>query len=148
MNKRSVLYVEDEEDDVLFMRRAFGQVGLDAIINSVGDGHEALSFLQQESLIASTQPVPDLILLDLNLPRVSGFEVLTWIRQQGHLRSVPVVIFSSSDADDDRDRARSLGATDYVVKPASGSHFVDVARELRRRFLESEEACLKQFVAA
>jgi CheY-like chemotaxis protein len=135
--KRTVLYIEDEEDDILFMRRAFLQAGLDLILQFVPDGKQAVSFLAPDSLAASRQAAPEMILLDLNLPVLSGFEVLLWIRNQAHLRTTPVVIFSSSGRPEDRRKAHELGAADYVLKPASGYHFVEIVRDLPRRYLKS-----------
>src|SRR5512133_1327898 len=108
-----ILYVEDEEYDVLFMRRAFAKAGLPHDLRVAIDGQKAI-----ESL-SNGQPRPNLVILDLNLPLVSGFDVLKWMRQQDGLKNIPVVIFSSSARQEDRTRAQELGANEYVQKPGS-----------------------------
>ncbi len=124
----ALLYVEDEENDVLFMRRAINRAGVALRFRSVCDGDKAVDCLASEA-------PPDLVLLDLNLPARSGFEVLDWIRAQPRLRALPVVILSSSGRIEDRERARSLGADDYVIKPSSPLRLVDTIGELWQHWL-------------
>ncbi len=134
---RTVLYVEDEEDDVLFMRRAFKRAGLEQGLLAVRDGQEAIAYLAGEGAYGDRgqHPVPSMVLLDLNLPLVSGFEVLKWVRQNCQLHSLPVVVFSSSARSEDRAKAQQLGADEYVEKPSSGSDFVHVAEGLKAKWL-------------
>lgn len=73
------------------------------------------------------------MLLDLNLPSISGFDLLRWMRQEPSLKELPVVIFSSSGRPEDRSQAKELGADDYLLKPVSGAQFRDVARGLLER---------------
>lgn len=124
----TVLYVEDEDDDVLFMKMAFKRLGIGMPLESVPNGKAAIDYL-------SKRPRPTLLLLDLNLPIVSGFEVLEWLRRQPALETLPVVIFSSSGRAEDRERAAALRADDYVLKPTSGSMFRDVLRDVQARWL-------------
>jgi CheY-like chemotaxis protein len=135
----TVLYVENEENDVLFMRRAFKREGLEGCLRIVATGREAMSYLTGEASHADRElyPFPVLLLLDLNLPAISGFEMLSWLRQQpqSHLRELPVVIFSSSARVEDRMRAQELGASDYLQKPTSGAQFLQVVQELKRKWL-------------
>ncbi len=135
-----MLYVEDEEGDALFMRRAFAQAGLDSALRVVEDGREAIRYLSGAEGFSdrAENPVPALVLLDLNLPVVSGFEVLGWMRQQSEYAATPVVIFSSSTKDEDRVRARDLGANEFVEKPNSGMRFGEVVLQLRERWLREE----------
>lgn len=126
-----VLYVEDEADDVLFMRRAFRKCGW--TLQAVEDGRQAIDYLSGAAPYDDRErhPLPSLVLLDLNLPRVSGFEVLQWIRSREDLRGIPVVVFSSSGRPEDRSRAASLGADDYLLKPSSGALFGEVVAALK-----------------
>lgn len=133
----ALLYVEDEENDVLFMRRALARAGLALDFQSVCDGDKAVAYLAGEGAYAD-RPRPRLVLLDLNLPARSGFEVLEWIGQQPALRDIPVVVFSSSGRPEDRERARALGASDYMLKPTSTLLLVDIARTLWARWLSPD----------
>lgn len=133
----TVLYVEDDECDLLFMQRAFRQAGLGDELRSVGNGQEAMDYLNGNGAYADRghYPVPSLVLLDLNLPLVSGFKVLEWMKTREDLAALPVVVFSSSTRPEDNARAKALGAKDYVAKPASGSRFADVLGRLRETWL-------------
>lgn len=137
MNQSLILYVEDEEDDVLFMRAAFRRLGLDLPLRTLGDGQQAISYLAGEPPFAdrTEHPLPAVVLLDLNLPLRSGFEVLRWIREQPQFEALRVVVFSSSGRPEDRRRAAELGATDYAMKPSSGMQFSDVAQSLLQKWL-------------
>lgn len=120
-----VLYVEDEEDDVFFLREAFRRARVGADLRASGDGREAIRYLSGEAPFddRAQHPVPDLVLLDLNLPLLSGFEVLSWLRQNPMLSKLPVIVFSSSSFEDDLRKAYALGADGYLVKPSSGMDF-------------------------
>jgi CheY-like chemotaxis protein len=132
MTHRAVLYVEDEADDVFFMERAFRKAGLTHTLYAVRDGRQAIAYLAGEQpFTRQTHPLPCAVLLDLNLPQISGFDVLSWVRAHPELRTMPVVIFSSSGRREDRERAEKLGATHYLLKPISGLEFVSVATELK-----------------
>src|SRR5512140_3380858 len=132
-----VLYVEDEATDVLFMRWAFREAGLADSLRSVGDGRDAIAYLAGNGVYADRgqHPLPALILLDLNMPLVSGFEVLEWLLERPDLRGLPVVVFSSSSREDDKVKALARGAREYVQKPQSAAGFVKVAGGLRERWL-------------
>ncbi len=134
----TVLYVEDEENDAYFMRRSFVRAGLEGCLNVVGDGQAAIDYLAGRGPFADRlkYPLPAVALLDLNLPTVSGFELLQWIRQQAEFQRLPVVIFSSSSRAEDRLRARALGASDYLEKPDSGSEFGGIVEVLNCRWHE------------
>ena len=132
-----VLYVEDEEDDVFFMRNAFRKLGVQDRFHAVQDGALAISYLAGQAPYAdrAQHPLPTFVLLDLNLPIRSGFEVLEWLRSQPQFKSLPVVIFSSSGRLEDRQRAEQLGATEYLLKPTSGSQFLEMARQLTETWM-------------
>ncbi|MBC8095621.1 MAG: response regulator [Akkermansiaceae bacterium] len=119
---KTLLLVEDNEDDVFLMRRALKKAGINQPLQVVMDGQEALDYLGATGRFAdqSQFPTPTLVFLDLKLPYVHGFEVLGWIRQQNSLKGLPVVILTSSPEERDRQRAHDLGAKAYFVKPPSG----------------------------
>lgn len=131
-NSSRVLYVEDEEDDVFFMRNAFKRLGYDDRFHAVKDGDCAISYLAGREAYADRthHPLPSVLVLDLNLPIRSGFEVLEWLRGQPEFKTLPVVIFSSSGRVEDRQRAEQLGATAYMLKPTSGAQFVTTAQQV------------------
>ncbi len=115
----TLLLVEDNPHDVVLFRRVLGKLQLPLALQVVGDGDTAVSYLGGASVYADRQdyPLPAAILLDLKLPRRDGFEVLQWIRCQPGIRRLPVVVFTSSEAPLDVDRAYDLGANSYLVKP-------------------------------
>lgn len=137
LDPRCLLYVEDEPDDVLFMQIAFQRVGAAAQLQSVFDGVQALDYLRGKSPFddRGRYPFPSAVLLDLDLPLLSGFEVLEWIRGEPSCCHLPVVVFSSSGHPSDRQRAESLGADDYWLKPSSGTQFELMAKQLQVRWL-------------
>lgn len=137
MSAGAVLYVEDEADDVFFMRKAFRAAGVAVPLQTAEDGQKAIAYLDGKPPYhdRSLHPRPSLIILDLNLPVLSGFEVLEWLRRRPEYAGVQVVVFSSSGRPEDREKATALGATDYLMKPASGFDFVDVVRQLQARWL-------------
>ena len=146
MNSKStfatVLYVEDEENDALFMQRAFTSVGLGSALRLVDDGRAALEYLSGTGAYRDREqyPVPTVVLLDLHLPGLSGFEVLNWMRKNPDYAAMPVVVFSSSPREEDRQQARELGANEFVEKPRSAMKFAEVVRGLREKWLLSGEA--------
>jgi CheY-like chemotaxis protein len=133
-----MLYVEDEEDDVFFMRTALKRLGLADRFHAVGDGEQAIDYLAGKGPFADREraPLPSLLVLDLNLPIRSGFEVLEWLRNQPEFATLTVVIFSSSGRPEDRRRAQQLGATEYLLKPTSGVEFFEIASQLTRAWGE------------
>lgn len=126
------MYVEDECSDVLLLRLAFKREGLAKNLKVVSDGQQAIDYLSGKPPYQerAEHPLPALVLLDLHLPQVDGFEVLQWIRRQPELKTMRVVIFSSSDLASDRERAMRLGANEYLLKPLGGA-FGEVAQYLK-----------------
>jgi|SRR5215470_4293662 len=119
MDTKAVLYVEDDESDVFLMRRVWQKVGIPNPLLVVRDGQEATEYLLGVGEFAdrAEYPLPTLMLLDLSLPRMSGFEVLAWLRcQEDGIRALPVVILSSSALFADIAAAKALGISDYWVK--------------------------------
>lgn len=121
----SILLVDDDPDDVFMTKRLLLKAGVRNGIVALSNGQEALDYLKG---VCAAGPRPCLLLLDLKLPRVDGFTVLNWIRQQRPLRGLKVVILSGSDEPRDRQRAHALGADGYLVKhpdPAVLRRFID-----------------------
>jgi CheY-like chemotaxis protein len=122
MGRSVILLVEDNEDDIFFMQRAFEDAKLSNPLHVVMDGREAINYLDGRGAFTdrAAHPFPDFVFLDLKLPFVDGFEVLTWLRQEKKL-SLPVAILSSSPEEVDMRRARELGASCYLLKPPDAS---------------------------
>lgn len=118
-NHRPVLLVEDDENDVFFMRRAWKKSGVEAPLQIVRDGQEAIDYLGGTGPFAdrAQYPLPAFVFLDLKLPYIGGLDVLAWIRSQPHIEQLPVVVLTSSSEDRDRKRAAELDARAYLVKP-------------------------------
>jgi CheY-like chemotaxis protein len=122
-----ILLVDDNPHDVVLIRLAFRRVGIIDTIHLVKDGTEAMRYIRGEGAYSDRHqfPIPTLVLLDLKMPQTSGFEVLQWIRQRPELNNVVVVVMSGSKNDSDIERAYSLGASSYLVKP---TRFEDMVR--------------------
>ncbi len=122
MNRHlTVLIVEDLPDDVLLLRKAMTRSGITNPIQVVEDGREAIAYLQGEGKYANRMqyPFPSVIFTDLKMPRMSGFEVLEWLRQHPDCSVIPVIILTASRQDEDVKRAYLMGANAYLVKPTS-----------------------------
>ena len=127
-----ILLVEDDPDDVFFLQRAFAKVGRADDLRVVRDGEEAVAYLSGEGAFADRKffPPPSLILLDLKLPRKSGFEVLEWCRRRAGLSRIPVVVLTSSQSEADVARAYDLGANSYLVKPIDAAAQAEMVKAL------------------
>ncbi|MDD7965681.1 response regulator [Actinomycetospora lemnae] len=124
-----VLLVEDDPGDVLMTQEAFEHHKLRNQLHVVADGVEALSFLRREGEY-SDAPRPGLILLDLNLPRKDGRQVLEEVKNDETLRSIPVVVLTTSQAEEDILRSYNLHANAYVAKPVDFERFIEVIRQI------------------
>jgi CheY-like chemotaxis protein len=129
-----VLLVEDDPGDVLMTQEAFEEHKVRNKLNVVSDGQEALAYLRREGPYADALR-PDLILLDLNLPKVDGREVLAKIKDDADLRRIPVVVLTTSQADEDILRSYSLHANAYVTKPVDFERFIAVVRQIDEFFV-------------
>ena len=129
-----VLLVEDDPGDVLMVREALSDQGLSRL-TSVRDGVDALRFLRKEDEFSNVER-PDLILLDLNLPRKDGREVLAEVKGDADLRSIPVVVLTTSRAEKDVLSSYQLHANAYVTKPADFEQFIDVTRRIEGFFVD------------
>jgi CheY-like chemotaxis protein len=124
-----VLLVEDDPGDVLMTREALADNGVTNHLWVVGDGAEALDFLHKRGEYAQA-PTPDLVLLDLNLPRVHGREVLADVKSDPVLRQIPVVVLTTSEAEEDVLASYELYANAYVTKPVDFERFAEVIRQI------------------
>jgi CheY-like chemotaxis protein len=129
-----VLLVEDDEGDVLMTREAFEFHKIRNPLHVVTDGEQALQFIRRAGPFADA-PRPGLILLDVNLPRVSGLEVLAELKQDPDLHVIPVVMLTTSQAEEDILRSYELHANAYVTKPVDFEHFVAAVRQIDGFFL-------------
>ncbi len=133
-NDIDVLLVEDDPGDVLMTREAFADNKVTNRLSVVSDGVSALEYLRKEGEYANAT-TPDLILLDLNLPRMDGREVLSALKQDERLRSIPVVVLTTSEAEEDIVRSYSLHANAYVTKPVDFDRFIEVVRQIDEFFV-------------
>lgn len=117
-----ILLVDDSDDDIFLVREAFRESGVAHRLEAISDGEKALSFLK-----ANLEDRPDVVLLDINMPRFSGFDVLEWVQSDPDLRSIPVVMLTTSEQPEDVRRATEGGARDYYRKPVEFRHLRDLA---------------------
>ena len=129
LHEFDVLLVEDDAGDVLMTQEAFEHHKLRNQLHVVSDGVEALAFLRREGEHAGA-PRPGLILLDLNLPRKDGREVLEEVKNDESLRTIPIVVLTTSQAEEDILRSYNLHANAYVAKPVDFERFIDVIRQI------------------
>ena len=134
LNVIEVLLVEDDPGDVVLVREAFEYNKLHNALHVAADGVEALDFLHRRNDHAGA-PRPDLILLDLNLPRKDGREVLAEIKADDELRTIPVVVLTTSQAEEDVLRSYDLHANAYVTKPVGFDLYTDAVRQIDEFFL-------------
>lgn len=135
--EHTILLVEDNPKDVFLVQRALRKAEISTPLQVVGDGDAALQYLSGESPYSNraAHPLPVVVLLDLKLPRRSGAEVLTWIRQQPLLRRLPVVVLTSSREYADVNRIYDLGANAYIVKPTDFEQLVNVLKTLNLHWI-------------
>ncbi|MDF2707859.1 response regulator [Nonomuraea muscovyensis] len=124
-----VLLVEDDQGDILLTREAFELNKLRNRLHVVNDGEQAMAFLRREDAYHDA-PRPDLILLDLNLPRMDGMEVLREVKDDLDLRTIPVVILTTSEAEEDILQGYRLHANAYVTKPVDFAAFIRAVRQI------------------
>jgi CheY-like chemotaxis protein len=133
----TILIVEDDESDFYLLQRAFKKNEITNPVQWMKDGMEAILYLQGEGTYAdrSKFPFPEVVILDLKLPRMSGLEVLAWIRDRPEYRVIPTIIMSSSQLDVDIQKAYELGANTYFVKPTDFQSLVDLTKSLHEYWL-------------
>jgi CheY-like chemotaxis protein len=132
-----VLAAEDEESDAVILRLAFEKARVPVHLVVVRDGQEVVNYLngQPPHSDRSFHPLPALLILDLKMPMMNGFEVLAWLSTRPDLRKLPVVVLSSSSADSDIRKAKQMGACEYFVKPHDIAEYVSIVQSLHLRWL-------------
>ncbi len=135
MKIATVLLAEDDLDDAFLVQRAFKRAELPHRIVHLADGQQTVDFLTGTPPFQRPAAVPDLLLLDLKMPRMDGFEVLEWLRCRPEFKSMRTVVLSSSDHEADISKARALGATDYFRKPGDPAELVRIVSTVHERWL-------------
>ena len=127
-----ILFAEDSDDDAMLTIRALKKSGFANKLHHVKNGAEAIDFMYRKGVYASRsiKEQPKLILLDLKMPKMSGMDVLEKIKADPDLRSIPVVILTSSKEDPDIQKAYALGANSYITKPVESDNFFQAIKEL------------------
>lgn len=136
--KREILLVEDNPADVRLIREVMKECSLDCNLYVVEDGAKAMDFLHHRAGYDNT-PRPNLILLDLNMPKMDGYGVLTAIKSERNLRLIPVIILSSSKSEADIRSAYQLNANCYITKPASVNDFINVMKSIEDFWFNTAE---------
>jgi CheY-like chemotaxis protein len=134
---RPILAAEDEESDRIILKVAFQRAQLPHPLVLVRDGQEAVDYLSGTGRYAdrSAHPLPALLVLDLKMPRMNGFDVLGWLAKQPEFKQLPVVVLSSSGDELDIHKARQLGAREYFVKPHHLDELIKIAHQMQARWL-------------
>ncbi len=128
--------MEDDRGHAELVKSGFKRLGSKENILHLADGGKALAHLSQYSAASRDNPLPDLVILDLRLPTVDGLEILKEMKSNNRLKSIPVAILSTSDADQDKSRAQELGADGYYTKPWSFKDLCHVIEEISDRWLQ------------
>ena len=138
----TILLVEDNVHDVLFITKALNKAGVNSLIQVARDGQEALDYLTGEGKFTNREsyPLPCLVLLDLKLPRVMGLEVLRRLDQRRNFRKLVVIVLTSSQEPQDIDTAYDLGAKAYLVKPSGIDQLVPIAQAIKDFWLTQNQA--------
>ena len=134
-----ILLAEDRDDDIALITKSFERAGVTTPVFVVRDGEEAVMYLSGVGRYASRDeyPLPNLLLLDLKMPRMDGFEVIKWIRAQPGLRNLVIVVLTSSEAIRDVNRAYELGANSFLVKPMEFSNATALSEMINRYWLDT-----------
>jgi CheY-like chemotaxis protein len=132
-----ILLAEDREDDIILIRRSFKAALMTNPFYVVRNGEEAIAYLKGEGQFANREeyPLPDLLLLDLKMPRMDGFDVLEWLKATPSLASLRVIVLTSSENLHDVNRAYQLGANSFLVKPLEFHNFIAVSKTLGKYWL-------------
>src|SRR5579859_1052448 len=142
MYKSTFLVVEDNEDHVFLLKRAFQKAEVTNPLQVASTGEDAVAYLEGTGKYSDWQqfPLPAIVLLDLKLPGLSGFDVLKWIRQHASLKALRVAMLTSSDLDQEIKLAYELGANAYLTKPVDLDRLVEMVKMLRTHWLEFAQA--------
>ena len=135
-----ILLAEDDKNDIFLMRRAFDSAGFLNPLFVVHDGQEAIHYLEGAGEFGQRDkyPLPGLLLLDLKMPLMDGFDVLAWLRTQNQFDTLPVVLLTSSSHELDIGKSRELGVHDYRVKPQGFQDLVRLLEDVRQCWLDEK----------
>ncbi len=128
----TVLHVDDNPNDTTLLQVACAKANVDFELQNIGDGDQVIDYLSGAGQYAdrTRYRLPGLVLLDLKMPRVEGFTVLKWIRNQSSLKNLPVIVLSGSELQKDIGEALAMGANSYLVKPPSFDSLIAMVREI------------------
>ncbi len=140
----TILLADDDPDDRLLVQEAFAENHLLNVVHTVEDGEELLEYLHKKGKFAETAVRPNMILLDLNMPRKSGFEALQEIKADPELRSIPVVVLTTSKAEEDVIRSYDLGVNSFVVKPVTFESLVELVKTIGNYWFQIVELPVKK----
>jgi CheY-like chemotaxis protein len=137
-HRKAILVADDSAEDAYILKRAFERAGMMVPIQFVKDGQELIDYLSGTEGFADRKnhPMPRVVLLDLKMPKLNGFDVLRWLQKQPELRRLIVTVLSSSDESRDVNLAYDLGANSYVVKPDSLTGYTNIVEKLRDYWLD------------
>ena len=137
-HRKIILVADDSAEDAFILKRAFERAGMEVPLQFVKDGQELIDYLSGADGFADRKnhPMPRVLLLDLKMPKLNGFDVLRWLQRQPELRRLIVTVLSSSDESADVNLAYDLGANSYVVKPDSLTGYANIVKKLRDYWLE------------
>jgi CheY-like chemotaxis protein len=135
-----ILLAEDNRNDVSLMRHAFALAAIPNPLFVVNNGREAVDYLSGRGVYAERRkyPLPELLLLDLKMPWMDGFDVLSWLRRQRQFVTLPVVILTSSKLRTDVDQSRRMGVYDYRAKPHELKELAELLADIRKRWLDEQ----------
>ncbi|MEO6589720.1 MAG: response regulator [Pyrinomonadaceae bacterium] len=140
----TILLADDDPDDRLLVQEAFEENHLLNVVHTVEDGEELLEYLYKKGKFAKCAVRPNMILLDLNMPRKSGLEALQEIKADPELRSIPVVVLTTSKAEEDIIRSYDLGVNSFVVKPVTFESLVELVKTLGNYWFQIVELPVNQ----
>jgi two-component system, response regulator len=135
----TILLADDDPDDRLLVQEAFEENHLLNVLETVEDGEELMDYLYQRGKFSEKEVRPNMILLDLNMPRKSGLEALREIKADENLRSIPVVVLTTSKAEEDIIRSYKLGVNSFIVKPVTFDSLVELVKNLGRYWFQIVE---------
>jgi CheY-like chemotaxis protein len=134
LTEQPILLVDDNPDDIMIAKRAIKECDIRNKVYVTYDGDEAIQFLRKEGKYKDV-PTSGLVILDLNMPKVDGFEVLETIKGDDKLKSIPIIVLTSSSRPEDIERAYKLGCNSFIVKPVSYEDFIEAVMEIKRYWL-------------
>ncbi|HWH68998.1 MAG TPA: response regulator [Candidatus Sulfotelmatobacter sp.] len=137
-----VLHVDDDPNDTELLRAATRKAEVPFLLHNVEDGDQAMAYLNSQGTYANRERyrVPSLVLLDLKMPRATGFEILKWIRSHPQFGQIPVVVLSGSELQDDINHAYAVGANSYLIKPLGFDALVNLVKDLNAVWLSGQPA--------